>query len=163
MIAVGRDPLNPIVTDDDAWWATRLVVDQTEALIGKFERGEVGEDAGNEVKQQAEVVRCIIEYIERPFDRVQKYGATAPLHKRHIFTQSYLSRRLLNLPAFKLDRIGATAALKRAIQSLLDAGDIQEIPKLQAVREFDTTARCFIPVATDFLIQHIGKSGRGGV
>ncbi|HEU0044210.1 DUF3987 domain-containing protein [Sphingomonas sp.] len=163
LIAVGRDPFNPRVTHDDAMWATNLIVDQTKALIGKFERGEVGEEAGNEEKQQAEVLRCIVEYIEEPFARFEVYGATEPLHKRHVFTQSYLSRRLYTLPAFKLDRLGPTGALKRAIQNLLDAGDIAEIYKAQALKEFGTTARCFQPVATKFLMDRLRKKVGPGV
>lgn len=143
LIAVGRDPIKPTITEADCMWATNLLVDQTNALIGKFERGEVGEDAGNEAKQQAEVSRCIAEFILRPNELAEKYDIPKNLADNIIVTHSYLSRRLLKLPTFAQDRIGATNALKRAIQNLKDAGDIEELHVSQTVKNYGTRARCF--------------------
>lgn len=165
LIAVGRDPLKPILSDDDAWWATNLVVDQTNALIGKFERGEVGEEAGNEAKQQAEVSRCIVEFVMRPIELAEKYDVPKNLADKFIITHSYLSRRLLKLPTFAQDRIGATNALKRAIQNLKDAGDIEELHVSQTVKDFGTRARCFAVVTTPGMKRLIVNAPRmnGGV
>jgi hypothetical protein len=51
LCAVGINHLAPIVTIDEAMWATRLIVSQTEALAAKFSSGEVGVEGGNEDKQ----------------------------------------------------------------------------------------------------------------
>jgi hypothetical protein len=143
IIAVGRDPQSPCISLSDCMWATNLIVEQTKALIAKFESGETGMIAGNEVKQQDAIRRCIYEYMTQPYDRFSKYGITRKMHEYATFTQSYLSRRLINLPTFKNDRIGATNALKRALTNLAEGDEIREYPKTQLAKEFNTTARAF--------------------
>lgn len=151
--AVGVDPVAPIITEVECMWATNVIVDQTNALIAKFNNGEIGDLGGNEAKQQDEVLRCIYEYLTQPFERFENYGVTRAMHHKFIVPQSYLSRRLRNLPAFRDDRIGPTNALKRTLQGLVDADEINEVPKTQMANEFDgKKPRAFaIPHGIDFI------------
>jgi hypothetical protein len=149
LIAVGcnddGDYRRPIVTAGMATWARAQIERDIHRLLDRFESGEIGEVAGNEVKQQNAVLRCIFEYLDQrePFDRFAKYGVTEAMRRDGVFTQSYLSRRLLKLPAFSDDRSGATSALKRVLSNLLEADDIRELPKSQVVAQYQTTARAF--------------------
>jgi len=153
LCAVAIDFHNPVVTVDEVNWAAGLVERQTLHILSQFENGEVGTVAGNEAKQQDEVLRCIYEYVTQPFERFEKYGVTRDMHRKAVFTQTYLSRRLNNLPTFRDDRIGPTNALKRAIQILLDADEINEVNKSQMAQDFDgKRPRAFVvPHAFDFI------------
>lgn len=145
LIAVGCNHETPIVTLDMARWARGQIERDIRRLLDRFENGEVGEVAGNEIKQQNAVLRCIFEYVDprQPFDRFAKYQVSEAMRQDGVFTQSYLSRRLLKLPAFSEDRIGATNALKRVLANLLEADDIRELPKHQTAAQYNTTARAF--------------------
>lgn len=162
--AVGRDPANPVISHDDCMWATNLVVDQTKALIGKFEDGETGEIAGNEVNQQDEVLRCMYEYITTPFIEIPKsYGVIFELQRGGIVPQKYLSMRLIGLPTFKNDRIGATNALNRAIRNLLDADDIKEKPKGDVEQISGKRQRAFVATSPSRMADAVRKKAKGRV
>lgn len=144
-VAVGIYPFNPIITVDEAMWAIECVVEQTRALIAKFDNDETGEVIGSEGKQQNEVVRCIREYMTGEWqDSFANYGVTAEMHRDGVFTQTYLSRRLMKLPTFNLDRIGATNALVRALKSMLDGDEIREVPKNQMQSNYGRHPRGFL-------------------
>lgn len=144
LITVGVDSHWPVITPEVAEWAIALERSNVTNLVGRFARGETGEVAGNETKQQNEVIRCVSEYVAAPDPaRFEKYGLTPAMHRDRIFTQSYLSRRLINLPAFANDRIGATNALSRTLKALLEGNDIQEIPKSQMRERYGVAPRAF--------------------
>lgn len=148
LIAVGCNHEAPIVTLDMARWARDQIERDIRRLLNRFESGDVGEAAGDEVKQQRAVERCIGEYLDRPnqpFDRFAKYGVKEAMWRDFVFPEAYLSRRLLKLPAFQPapGRVHGTPALKRAIEVLKDADDIRELPKHQTAAQYNTTARAF--------------------
>lgn len=137
LCAVGIQPENPLVTINEVNWAAGMVERQTRQLLSDFENGEIGQAAGNETRQQNVVLRCIWEYVTGEFERFEKYGVTRDMHAKAVFTQTYLSRRVCNLPTFKDDRFGATNALKRTINLLLEGDEIQEMNKMQVAKEFN--------------------------
>lgn len=144
-VAVGIDWSAPTIDASCATWATELIVRDVSNLIGRFERGETGEVAGNEGKQREAVLRCIYQCIVAPWNRtIESYGIPAEMHAAAIFTQSFLQRRTAQLPTFKEDRIGATNALHRVVKNLLDADEIREIPKAQLRDKFGVQPRAFV-------------------
>lgn len=143
LCAVGINPHAPVVTLDETMWATGLIVAQTEALLAKFLNGETGVKAGNEAHQLRELIRVAREYITAPVGKYASSGCTEEMHRLGVFTQSYLSRRLINMPAFSEDRIGATNALKRALNNLLEADELREIPSKQMAETFGVKPRAF--------------------
>lgn len=143
--AVGVNPLAPRITYDECMWATNLIVDQTTALIGKFNSGEVGEVSGNELLQQDRVLTVMRECIERPFEQVKsQYGGTIEMHRSGLVTHQYLQRRLLSLPLFKGEGPGkATPALKRALQSLGENAKIGHLSPMKANKLFGHAFLCY--------------------
>lgn len=158
LAAVGINPLAPIVTITETMWATNLIVSQTEAMLSKFENDEVGEVAGDEVKQQNELLKAIGAYATQPLDRVERYGGfTDEMHRDGVVTGTYLSRRLIKLATFRNDRIGATNALNRALKSLLESDELKEVAKSQMQARYGAAPRAFVVAnPTRFL-----KSARG--
>lgn len=142
--AVSRNMWAPVVGFSDAEWACALVAHQTGHLIGKFERNEVGAVEGDEAKQRAAVLRIIAEYCSNPYVKFEKYRVAEPMHRMGVVTHSYLSRRLGTLPAFTGDRGGATAALKRALQRLLEDDELRELPGKQMTELFGCKPRAFM-------------------
>jgi hypothetical protein len=143
LCAVGINYAAPVVTIHETMWATSLIVDQTNAIIAKFANGETGTKAGSEAHQLRAVIKVALEYVNGPASKYENYGCTEAMHRMGIFTQSYLSRRLINLPTFAEDKLGPTNALKRALKNLLEADDIREIPTQQMVQTFGVRPRAF--------------------
>ena len=126
-VAVGIDFECPVIDADCANWAIGITETDCRRIIGKFEKGQVGDAGGNEERQQNEVRRVVSEFLNLPWDRVSQYGGKVEMHQIGIFTHQYLQRRLLSHNAFKGPSDG-TPALKRAITNLIDAGEIEQIP-----------------------------------
>jgi hypothetical protein len=140
--AVGRNYLAPIITLEEAMWATSLVVDQTNAMLAKFTSGDVGEVGGNQLKQQSEVIRVIREYMTSAW--LNKYHGTAEMHRDGVVTLAHIQQRLYGTAAFKRDRIGAREAIVRTVKSLLDADTIREVPQKQMVEKYGRHPRSFV-------------------
>lgn len=137
VVAVGVNSEAPIIDKAMANWATVMVDRDACNILGRFERGEIGDVAGNELLQQDRVRAVMRECLERPFDDVLKqYGGEKAeerrdqlklLHDGGLVTQQYIQRRLLNLKLFKGDSgkpLNANMALKRALQSMAENGEI---------------------------------------
>ena len=142
--AISWNCYNPLITFADATWAISLIRFQTERLIGKFDRNEVGAVEGDEGKQRAAVLRIVAEYMSRDHAGLAKYDVPVEMHRRGVVTHSYLSRRLATLPAFSKDRIGATSALKRVIGRLLEDDELREIPPKQMTDTFGSKPKAYV-------------------
>ncbi len=135
LCAIGINPYNPIVTIDETMWATELVAKQTWSLIARFEKGETGRVAGNQTRQEREVLRVLADYHSKPFNT--KYNGTEEMHRAGVITQSHISQRLSGVTAFSQDPRGAKDALTRTLKSLLEADVIREVPRAQMVTNFN--------------------------
>ncbi len=141
--AVGANMFDPVIDINACMWATNLIVTQTQHLIGKFDRNEVGNVDGDEAKQRATIIRIIAEYLTRDYSSLAKYDVVEEMHKAAIVTHSYISRRVATLPAFANDRLGATAAIKRAVQRLLDDDELREVPTRQMTELFGAKPKAY--------------------
>ena len=144
LCAVGINHLAPIVTIDEAMWATRLIVSQTEALAAKFANGEVGEVAGDETKQQRAIMRAITEYVSEPYARWQNYHGTFEMHRDGVITLPHIMQKLRGIAAFRHDRIGAIKAIERTIKLLLDGDQLREVPGAQMQVKYGSKPRSYV-------------------
>ena len=142
LIAVGNNMIDPVITFDDAKWAIDLITNDIDIISKKFESGEVGSNT-TEIKQTNEIVRVVKEYAIKDFSYVVKYQANASLHNAKIITHTYLSTRLLKVAVFRNDKFGATAALKRAIQLLVDNGRLVAVSPKELSDRFRTTQKSY--------------------
>lgn len=142
--AVGINPIDPVVTINETMWATKMVVEQTDRLIGKFETGAIGHVGGSENKQLSALVQVISHYIGKPFYEQPKCGINEYMHGAGVITESTISRRLICLAAFRHDKAGATNAIKRTIKMLLDSDELREVPKAQMQATYGTGPRAFV-------------------
>lgn len=142
--AVGINPHNPLITINETMWATKLVVDQTNNLIGRFEAGETGAQAGNEVSQVNEIIKAIGTTVNSPFERYSKYGDTEEMHRDGVVTHSHIARRVQAMACFRHDRFGATSAIKRALATLLENDELRELPKAQMQAKYGRGAKAYV-------------------
>ena len=144
LVAVGCNPYDPIISIDGATWATNLIVADVRNLLDRFNAGEIGGD-NEETKQLAELLKIIKDYILAPWSEVSRYKAgSAQMHGEKVVPYSYLHKRATKLSTFRKDRIGETGALTRAIKTLTERGDIQQLSPKLANDNFKTSAQCFM-------------------
>ena len=144
LVAVGCNPYDPIISIDGATWATNLIVADVRNLLDRFNAGEIGGD-NEETKQLAELLKIIKDYILAPWSEISRYKAgTANMHAEKVVPYSYLHKRATKLATFKKDRIGETGALKRAIKTLTERGDVQLLGPKLAHDKFATAAQCYM-------------------
>lgn len=129
LIAVGKADLTlGYVTADveDVRYAYDVVERDVLRTVRKFDMGEVGGNT-EESKQVKDVLRVVSQYLTQPYEEACKYGAKRAMHADHIIPYTYLQRRLVAAAAFRHDRIGATNAIRRTVQSLIDEGVLLEV------------------------------------
>jgi hypothetical protein len=143
LIAVGENPINPVILVPHAEWAINLVNADIAALTERFEAGEIGSNSF-EVKQSQEIIRLIKEYINSSYEKIERYSKFPKLHFDKVIPYAYIQRRLVASAAFRNDRSGATFAIKRALQNLVDADRIKEASKQYMSEKYGTNQRCFV-------------------
>ncbi len=146
LVAVGVYPYTPIIDVDMARWATDIVARDVTNIVGRFERGEIGSAifGAGEQKQIEDMIKAISRWAkDQSGQEAAKYGIPGNMHAAGVIPYSSINKRLMAQASFRLDRMGATNAIKRTIQHLLDADDIRELPRKQMQDTFGTSARAF--------------------
>lgn len=145
LIAVGCNPYTPVIDLNIVTWATNIVVADVRNLLNRFDAGEIGID-NDETKQLAKVAGAIREYVVQPWADVSKYAGEpfSHLHGAKVIPYCFLQRKLASVAVFKKDKRGPTEAIKRALKTLVERGDIQELSRPTMVKEYKTTALAYM-------------------
>lgn len=131
LLAVGCNPHQPIVTADMAQWAIDFVTRDVELVAARFKDGDVGQ---GDSKQHHDLKRAIEGYLGHPPRAVkERYGR---LLAAKIVPYAYLSQRTASVASFRQDRVGATNALKRAVQTMVDSGMLIEVARPQLLEKY---------------------------
>ncbi|WP_197742796.1 hypothetical protein [Lentilitoribacter sp. Alg239-R112] len=142
LVAVGCNPSQPVISKGNAQWAYDVVERDVLKISNQFETGDIGRNS-EQTKQIADIKRVISQYLCDGFEKASKYGVKRNLYEARVIPHSYVSKRLLNMASFKHDKIGANAALKRALQILQDDGVLVEVGRGD-LSKFKTTGRGFM-------------------
>jgi hypothetical protein len=145
LIAIGQNPFQPTITAECITWAKILVERDVTNVLKQFESGRAGRDTG-ELNQINETVQVIAQYMKRPFAGLEKYQVLPQMHMDKVFSLAYLQRKLLQRGPFKNDRMGATNALKRCLDSLSGEGCIRELRQMDVWNRYGKTIKCYIVV-----------------
>lgn len=144
LVAIGVNPINPVITKDHIKWATGIIVENVSRFTTKFDIGEITMSS-EENAQLLKMIDAIYKFISSDFSQVARYcQGQSNLHKDKIIPYSYLQRKLISVAAYRKDNRGATEAIKRTIRTLQERGDIQELNRAELAKKYDTSARCFI-------------------
>ena len=133
VLAAAENMHTPLVTEEMASWAIDTVHRDIEALDKKFAKGDIGQGY---TKQLADLRRVVVEYIEKDFEDLEKYGVTEKLWNKRVMPYTYVQRRVANLAAFKKDRRGTKYAIRGAIEELESTGVVEKVPRQQLKNDF---------------------------
>lgn len=153
IVAVGNNPYDPVITSDVLSWATGVIVADVRNLLARFDAGEIGID-NDETKQLAKVIAAVKDFVVSPWPDVAKYAGegASNLHSNRIVPYSYVQRKLAAVAVFRKDRIGASGAIKRALKTLCERGDLQEVSRATLSKDYGTSA-------VAYMIAHPGVFG----
>lgn len=142
LIAVGVNTYEPIIEIEHMRWAHSLIMQDITRLLSKFERGEVGID-NSEAEQTVQMRKAMVDYLLKDAGALECYCINVPMHTAKVIPGAYVSKRLTSLAPFRKDRMGATFAIKRCIQSLIEADIIREIAPKELRDRFNTTQKAY--------------------
>jgi len=144
LIAVGENMIEPTINEASMRWAANLIQADIDAITVRFEAGEIGSNS-YEVKQAGELLRVIKDYIVSDYSKVEKYlqFKSPQMHQDKVVPYGYLNKRLAAVAAFRNDKSGATFAIKRTIQTLVDTDRVRELGKVWTNEKYGTSQRCF--------------------
>jgi hypothetical protein len=144
LAAVGCNPYVPTITPDVALWAIQIEKANVRNLQGRFDAGEVGEQASSEASQQTRLRAVIKDWFLKPWPELQRYKiGTEAMRMGGVIPYSYISKRLTNDAAFKNSNSGATVTLKRTIEELFRCGEISRVSAEQLKAKYGVTMESY--------------------
>lgn len=135
LLAVGSNMDTPVITAEHARWATATVKAEVVAVSRRFIDGDVGTGDSKQIYLLQQITK---EYLQSPAEVSAKYGVhlSSKMIEARIIPYAYYQRRTASVSSFRLDRLGATNALKRSLTALVDGGFLAEIPKNNLVERY---------------------------
>lgn len=147
IVAVGINPISPVICHNCMNWAINLVNADCKNILRRFDAGEIGGTA-DEVQQINKMLEVIVEFLTLPYMKfsksiqlINKFGI---YHAEKIIPYSYLQKRLVGMNVFKEDRLGATGAIKKVIKTLIEMDEIEMLPVPDRRRKFDSLSACYV-------------------
>lgn len=143
LIAVGCNYFEPVITEEIAKWACNMVEKDIANIINKFESGMVGRDS-KEKTQLDTLVAIMKDYNYRPFDAsLAKYAVNEDMKRDRVVQWHYLTKRLLQKPCFKDDKMGSTISLRRALDNLIASGVVNEVTAGQMHSRYNAQGKAY--------------------
>jgi len=144
LIAVGCNPYYPSVSPQIVDWSMKIILQDVRNMISKFESGTVGEGC-HENKQIEKIYAVFRDYVSRTWIEVSKYKVgSEKLHYDKVIPYKYINKRLACDSNFTKDKLGATNAIKRVIETMKNNGDIEEVPAGSLRSNYGFAGRCFV-------------------
>lgn len=143
LVAVGNNWQAPVIMPTDFEWARRIIVDDVERILVIFREGNVGKNADEDLQIRS-LKNAINDYLKADNTIIKKYDLEPKMYKDKVIPYVYIQRRLVAVACFKHDKIGATAALKRAVGALVDSGILTEVNKIQTKNNYNFSGRAFV-------------------
>jgi hypothetical protein len=139
LLAVADNHIHPVVSLDHAQWATDLILRDIGVFRERMQGGDVG---GDDKAREEKMKKVIYEYMTAQKIKAS-YGVPPAMHQAGVVPYDYLLKRLRTLPQFDSHKLGATNAVKLAIQSLADGGYISEVWKENVFRDYNFQGKCY--------------------
>lgn len=143
ILALSVNRFNPVINVQQMEWARSLVLTDTLRLLGKFQAGLIGTHNEN-TEQDAGIKQAIRQYLASEYVELTTYEINGALHQDKIIPYFYLQRRLVATAPYKKGKVTGTQAVKAAIQNLIDAGQLQEVPPAQLREKYQFNGRAYV-------------------
>lgn len=144
LLAVSNNFERPIIDASMVEWSASLILTDTHRLIGKFDRGEMGQqDVTDNSKQIERMVTVLAKYVTNDFHAIPTYGTIkSQLHAARIIPYGYIQRAVCNNASFKKARNGSSLAIKQTIEELIKQGYLQRATPKQ-LSELDHSGEAY--------------------
>lgn len=145
LLAVGVNYINPVINAECATWALKLINQDVNTMLHKFENGEVGA-VNFQNEQTVEIKKAFKKYVKSTWEEVAKMtGSSLQTHTLKIVPHSFISGFCRQRTCFKNDRLGPVNGIKVALQSLVDCGEIVELSVIDKRKALlSTSARLYM-------------------
>lgn len=132
IISVGINVDAPNVTVATAEWAIEFARADAKHMLRRFGEG-VG---GGDPEQVARLRHVITNILTAP-------KSPRKMSQNGVVSHQSVSQRAYALACFKTDRMGAGNALNRALNALMDNGEIIRLTSKDSQEQFSTSAKCY--------------------
>jgi hypothetical protein len=126
LISIGCDPINPIIDKAMAEYAIDCVRWDIEKLVAKFKAGDIGEGDNKQLADMKRKVKAFYTTINAASKR-KSYGMGDAAIDDGLISHTYISRSCINIASFKNDRMGATNAIRKTLQTMIDIGLLRKV------------------------------------
>jgi hypothetical protein len=133
LVAVGCNPLNPVVAVEHLHWAKSIVFPDTIRMIKLFDNGAFGNRDESDMQRETDVCRAIVRYLSSPRNENE-----AALAARGVITHTRLAAAVYPLVSFAKAKQKEARALKETIDSLATHGIVGRIAAPVAAMEYQT-------------------------
>lgn len=125
IVAVGINPISPVVNQKTALWAISFVESSVNYMIAKIIGGNINDTSCN--AQENAIKQAIDKYENLSYEKRIKLKVPPLIaEEKYAIPYSYL-RKKKDLAAFKTDRRGATRALQETIKDMVASDILKEI------------------------------------
>jgi hypothetical protein len=102
LLAVGVNPINPIITNVEMDWAEMFAHNSAQAIIRRFESGKVGEP-NPYIEQHEQLMNCLKRYVKKEWSSKfeANYGIPEHFKTKNLVTYKYLKTMLHKQPPFR--------------------------------------------------------------
>ena len=146
LLAVGFNPIDPMVNMPIAEWAILAIRQDCDRMEGRFRTGLVGRGAnGGATESQLEndILRILQNGLTRSADSSKDYKIPTKLEGTAYINYDYLRRRTRALRSFQIDPRGHAKALKETLQEMVKAEVLIKVDPMRAITEFNTTQELY--------------------
>jgi hypothetical protein len=127
LIATAENPGSPRIHAFSFDYAVRLVMSSIWSIMRRFANGGIGDEGGNETKQDEAFQEAIEDYFGLSADVLATYRCTEEMRMQMIVSKRYFSQRLSRNAAFYKDQRKARFAIDLAIRDAISGGLIEPI------------------------------------
>lgn len=138
VLAVGDNPWSPVISIHHFDWARNLVDVNIANWLGRQEVGDIGQ--GDDARQR-KLLSILKHYLATSPPASYKIPAQMP--RDGVVSRKYLQIRTAKDTAFTKHQWGHKRALDDAITTLCDNGQLAEMRKEKAAKEYEFLGRCF--------------------
>lgn len=160
VVAVGLNPGAPVITGPCWSWAQRIIEFDVKKTLLRFQDGNLGNTFGlnvDEATQTKEVKRAIQYYFSTSTEKMQnQYRIDPRIHMARMIPLSYFQRRLITNTAFRMDRQGATGAIKRILNTMVAEDTLRLVDRATATAQYGTTQLLYMLRDTQTLEEDLG-------
>ncbi len=138
LLAVADNFLNPVIQRAHVDWALEVVRKDIYSMQKKLMAGDVGV---HDHSRERKVISIMRDHIVNGV--AKSYNVPTKMIQHGVIPKKLILARTNRLNSFTSHRMGSTVALNQTLQSLIDSGDVAEVPKDILVKEYSYHGKCY--------------------